>query len=58
MSKKEEKAEKAKARTLQKAAEKPNEALMEAVVRDLDEKCLRVAQVRMPSIGGVGRIKF
>ena len=41
-----EKIKKAKDRTMEKAADKPNEAVMEMVVRNLSETQLRVAQVR------------
>ena len=41
-----EKIKKAKDRTMEKAADKPNEAVMEMVVRNLSEKQLRVAQVK------------
>ena len=41
-----EKAKKAKERTMEKAADKPNEAVMEMVVRNLSETQLRVAQVK------------
>ena len=40
-----EKVKKAKERTMEKAADKPNEAVMEMVVRNLSETQLRVAQV-------------
>ena len=41
-----EKIKKAKDRTMEKAADKPNEAVMEMVVRNLSETQLRVAQVK------------
>ena len=41
-----EKVKKAKERTKEKAADKPNEAVMEMVVRNLSETQLRVAQVK------------
>ena len=40
------KAKEAKDRTMKKAADKPNEAVMEMVVRNLSETQLRVAQVK------------
>lgn len=47
MSKREEKVKKAEERTMQKAADKPCEAIMELVVRGLAETQLRVAQVKI-----------